>query len=119
VRDRIELLERVPGKLKKLEMDILKNENLFLEGKLQQDQISKQVDIMQNLNSQGQELQKKLSLMDGLDSTKILEEVVRITTESQLRCVHKDEFLDLRAETGEMVNNINELKVFRMKLEEN
>ena len=74
---------------------------------------------MQNLNNQGQEIQKKLSETDALDSAKILEEVVRITTESQLRCVHRDEFLDLRAETGEMVSSINELKVFRMKLEEN
>jgi len=32
--------------------------------------------------------------------------------------VHKDEFLDHRAETGQMQHSINELKVFRTKFEE-
>lgn len=36
-----------------------------------------------------------------------------------MHCVHKDEFLDHRAETAEMFHSINELKIFKTKIEQN
>ena len=33
-------------------------------------------------------------------------------------CVHKEEFLDLRAETGDLITSVNELKVFKVGSEQ-
>ncbi len=41
-----------------------------------------------------------------------------ITSEVQVNMVHKEEFLDLKAESGELLSHVNELKVFRKSAED-
>ena len=38
--------------------------------------------------------------------------------ELQMSMVHRDEFMDVRAETGTLLTQINELKVFKTKTEQ-
>lgn len=54
-----------------------------------------------------------------LDSSQIIEKIVAITSGVSVNMVHKDEFLDLRAETGEMLSKVNELNNFKERVEQN
>ena len=48
-----------------------------------------------------------------LDGKGILESVIAVTSEAQTNMVHRDEFLDLKAETGEVISEVHELCVFK------
>ena len=49
----------------------------------------------------------------NLDAKTIIDTVIGITNKVQVDMVHKDEFLDLRAETGGILSTINTLTVFK------
>ena len=54
----------------------------------------------------------------NLDAKTIIDTVIGITNKVQVDMVHKDEFLDLRAETGGILSTINTLTVFKTDQEQ-
>ena len=47
-----------------------------------------------------------------MDSKQLIEAVMSITSDVQINMVHKDDFLDLKAESGNLLKNVHDLNVF-------
>jgi len=54
-------------------------------------------------------MEERLGVMPG--------RIQSLAMDCLMHCVHKDEFLDHRAETAEMFHSINDLKIFKTKIE--
>ena len=52
-----------------------------------------------------------------MDSKQLIETVMSITSDVQINMVHKDDFLDLKAESGNLLKNVHDLNVFQQKQE--
>lgn len=95
-------------------MDVLKAENSLLDEKWKIESIEKQLSKITSSNASAMALYEKLAKTENLDASRIIQEIGRVTDSY----VHKDEFLDLRAETGDLMTGLNELKVFRARIEQ-
>lgn len=96
-------------------MDILKAENTLHEEQWRTSSIEKQLTSISNTNEAAMKLYNTISECgDDLNAAKIVSEIFKVTRD----CVHKEEFLDLRAETGDVLSSVNELQVFKISIEQ-
>ena len=95
------------SKLKDMHLDNLRNDNRIVEeGRSLQGLITR-IGQIEGSNIQTSKIDDLLGNTNDLDAKKIIDAVKKITQEMQLNMVHKDEFLDLRAETGNLLQNMN------------
>lgn len=94
-------------------MESLRNENMLTEEKRANEALVKRLSNIEEQMSKTNEIENRFKRIDQLDAKSILEQVVAITQEIQINSVHKEEFLDLKAETGDIVSKVNELNVFK------
>ena len=86
---------------------------MLTEEKRANEALVKRLSNIEEQMSKTNEIENRFKRIDQLDAKSILEQVVAITQEIQINSVHKEEFLDLKAETGDIVSKVNELNVFK------
>ena len=102
MKESIEKLSNMPSKIKALQMDILKNSNKLADEHRKMEQFFERMAKLEDSNKKAFEIQKTLTDTGKLDGKEIIEKVISITQEVQMNMIHKEEFLDLKAETGEV-----------------
>lgn len=86
---------------------------MLTEEKRASEALVKRLNNIEEQMSKTTEIENRFKRIDQLDAKSILEQVVAITQEIQINSVHKEEFLDHKAEIGDLVSKVNELNVFK------
>ena len=113
VINKIEDLTQLSGKFRDLQLAVLKNENLVNELK---STVFDDTDRLRKLELGTDTAERLAAHLEGkrhIDTRELSNYLINITREFQVSMVHKDEFMDLRAETGIMQHQMNELNVFK------
>lgn len=98
-------------------MIILKNENELYELRTAVELNKVGVKNLEVADVKNKEFLKVIRGGGNLDSKEIIEVVMGIVRELMVSMVHRDEFMGMRAETGTLQKQLNDLKEFRQKIE--
>ena len=93
---------------------MLKNENRINENLHAFDGLTKRIE---QIEKAGSKMDKVTSVIAGkgerLDSKSLIEAIMSVTNDVQVNMVHRDEFLDMRAEVGNLLESVNDLSLFK------
>ena len=115
---KIEQLYLLPGKFKDFELTVLKNQNETNEQKTSLQHLLERIKTLETSNKKTDNFMKVLFNGGSIDTKSIVDAIMSIVKELQMSMVHRDEFMDVRAETGTLFKQVNELKVFRSSTEQ-
>ena len=107
----------IAAKIKDMQMDSMRNQNRILENNRRLEDTLSRINNLENIHRKGTKLENALANAANLDGRQIIEAVLEVTSEIQVNMVHKDEFLDLRAETGDILTSLqnNNVKFEQMQ----
>ena len=81
----------------------MRTDNKFVEHKRDVDGIDRRLKRLEDLQGQSTSIQDKIKRSAQLNAQEIIDTVIQISQENTLSMVTNDEFLDLKAETGELI----------------
>lgn len=87
-------------------MEAMRTENRVLENNRKLESTLSRINNLESTHRKGAKLSYALANAAQLDGKQIIEAVMEVTQEVQVNMVHKDEFLDLRAETGNILTSL-------------
>lgn len=111
--NKLEELFGLPSKLKDLEIKVLRNQNLNSENDQMTQKVNSRLVNLETMFGKANKVNDMLSSNKNLNAQEIIQSVMSITQEVQASMIHRDEFNDLRAETGSLLSTVNELNIWK------
>ena len=115
---KLEDLQQIQGKFLDLHLNVLNSENTINEVRTNVLEHTEKIKKLEGACETSEKLGEYLEGKKEMDSKELSQCIIGLTKGFKVSMVHKDEFMDMRAESGLMQRQLNELKIFRETIEQ-